>query len=168
MDAPMNELYGKARCRNSDNGLLLESNRLKRLLLELLDIPVDALQLLRNVDSLRAVRRTLVAADAVTRLPQFRNTAVVSDQVGPSGLPIIFVLCADRNIPLVEAFVVVQQDCRNIQPVGAGHAVFAVVARNRVELHHHRGHPLQKSEFFLAERLERTVCPKVVLNALKL
>ena len=71
-------------------------------LFELLDETVDAAQLLGNFDRLRAMRYTLIATDATTCLPEFRNRAVVTDEESPTGLPVSRVLLVLRHIALVQ------------------------------------------------------------------
>ena len=59
-----------------------------------------------------------------------------------------------------------EQDGRDVEPVGAGHAVFTVVAGDRVELHHQVGGLLQEGELLVRERVERAVGGEIVLQVL--
>ena len=89
---------------------------------------VDAVQLVRNVDGLRAMFYALAAADAVAGLAQFGYAAVVADKECPAGFAVVAVLPAGGEVAFIDAFVVMQQYCGDVDAVGAGHAVLAVVA----------------------------------------
>ena len=56
------------------------------------------------------------------------------------------------------------QNCRNIQPVRTGHTIFAVIARNRRELQHQLGCFFQELFFFLIQRFQGRISPKVILQ----
>lgn len=122
------------------------------------------MQLLGDIDALRAVRTALVAADAVVRLTQLRHATVIADKEGSTCGGEMGILLALRQVALVQAFVVVKQDRRNIQPVGAGHTIFAIVAGDSVELHHLCGRLLQECEVLLRERFQRGEIAQIVLQ----
>ena len=71
--------------------LLIGSSELHSLL-QVLCIPVDSVQFLGNIDALRAMVHTLIAADAMAGLPQAGHAAVVAHEKGPPGLAIVSVL----------------------------------------------------------------------------
>ena len=52
---------------------------------------IDAVQLVWNIDALRAVRAALVTADAVTRLSQLRHRAVVAHKERTAGTAIVII-----------------------------------------------------------------------------
>ena len=79
---------------------------------------------------MRAVRGALVASGAMAGLTKFRSAAVIADEEGPAGFAVVLVLTAFGDIALIDASVVVQQNGRDVQSVGARHAIFAVVAWN--------------------------------------
>ena len=85
---------------------------------------VDAVELGGDVDLLGAVGGALAAADAMVGLAELRDAAVVAYQEGAAGLPVVLSLVGFGDVPLVDAFVVVEEDSRDVEPVGAGHAVF--------------------------------------------
>ena len=103
---------------------------LKGFLLQCFHKPVYFLQFRRDVDALRTVRVALAATGATVGLAETGNTAVIAYQEGAACLAVILVLAVLRHVALVDAAVVVQQDGWNIQPIGARHTVFAVVARH--------------------------------------
>ena len=71
-----------------------------------------------------------VASDAMVRLAQFRDTPVIAYQIGPTCLAVIFIQHTLRDIAFVQAFVVMEQDGRNIETIRTRHTIFAVVARD--------------------------------------
>ena len=105
-------------------GLLLFS------LLQLLHKLIDAGELLRDVDILRAMRIALTAVYAMVSLTKRRYGAVVADEVDATSLLIVLRLLALRHITLVHAFVIVGKDARNVNAVRTRHTVFAVVTRH--------------------------------------
>ena len=112
---------------------------LKGFLLQCFHKPVYFLQFRRDVDALRTVRVALAATGATVGLAETGNTAVIAYQEGAACLAVILVLAVLRHVALVDAAVVVQQDGWNIQPIGARHTVFAVVARHGGVLQHSLG-----------------------------
>ena len=59
-----------------------------------------------------------------------------------------------------------EQNGRNVQTIRAGHTILAVVAGNRVELHHPCSRLLQELEILLRQRLQWSVGAQVVLQML--
>ena len=112
------------------------------------------------------MRTALVATDAVVRLTQFGHAAVIADKEGATCGGEMGILLALRQVALGQAFVVVQQDRRNIQSVRAGHTIFAIVAGDGVELHHLCGRLLQEGEVLLRERFQRGEVAQIVLQVL--
>ena len=104
-------------------GLLLFS------LLQLLHKLIDAGELLRDVDILRAMRIALTAVYAMVSLTKRRYGAVVADEVDATSLLIVLRLLALRHITLVHALVVVGEDAWDINTVRTRHTILAVVAR---------------------------------------
>lgn len=68
--------------------------------------------------------------DAMVGLPQARHRTVVPHQKGAPCLPVGAVARRRGHPSFVDALVEVEQNARDVEPVGAGHAVLAVVARN--------------------------------------
>lgn len=68
------------------------------------------MQLVRDIDRLRAMRGALIAADAMTRLPKLRHGAVITHQIGAACLGIIGRLNVFGDHTLIDALVVMQQD----------------------------------------------------------
>lgn len=110
-----------------------------RVSLERLYVSVDPMEFGRNIYRLRTVRRALIAAYTVTRLAKSGHGPVIADKECSPGLGVILVLTVLRHIPLVHALVVVKKYGRNIDTVGAWHAVLAVVAGHSGILHHQIG-----------------------------
>lgn len=125
--------------------------------LQLFHITINPLHLLWNIYSLRAMRAALVAADAMVGLAKFRNAAVVAYQVGTAGFAILLVLRVFDYVSFIEAFVVMQEDGRDIDAVRAGHAIFAVVAGDGVVLHHHGSGILQEAEIIFGQYVQGSI-----------
>ena len=102
----------------------------------------------------------------MARLTQFRDTAVISHEKGPACFPVILLLHAFRDVSLIQTFIVMEQNGRNVQTIRAGHTILAVVAGNRVELHHPCSRLLQELEIVLRQRLQGSVGAQVVLQML--
>ena len=115
------------------------------------------MQLARDVDALRAVFVALAASGAMVSLTQCRDCAVIADQIRTACLAVVLGFAAVCDIPFIHAFVVMQEDGRDVDAVRARHAVFAVVARYRRVGHHQLRRFLQKIEFFLVEGNKRGV-----------
>lgn len=124
------------------------------------------MQLGGYVDTLRTVGNALVAAYAVARLTEFRHTAVVPHKKSAARPAEVFVLNIFGDISLVETFVVVQQNGRYVESVGAWHAVFAVVTRNSVVLHHLGSRILQEAEIIGGKRLQGSIGAQIILKML--
>ena len=97
---------------------------------------VYALHFLGNVDALRAVYVALPATDAVVGLPETRHAAVVPHQERPTRLTVTLALRRGDDVALVHTLVVMQQHRRDVDAIGARHAVLAVVARDGGVLQH--------------------------------
>ena len=67
---------------------------------------IDALHLLRDVDTLRAIGRTLIAPDAMAGLPQSWYTAVITNQESLSCLVVIFIMSVSWHISLIDTFII--------------------------------------------------------------
>lgn len=127
---------------------------------------VDSAHLFRDIDTLRTVRATLVAAYAVTCLTQFRHASVIAHEERTASTAEILVLNARRDITLVEALVVMKQNRRNVKSVRTRHAILAVVTRNRVILHHLGCRILQEAEIIGGKCLQRGVSAQIILKML--
>lgn len=149
-------------------GCCLEGEWSDGVLLEAFHILVDALEFGGDVDALGAVGRALAAADAVACLAQFRDTPVVANQEGATGLPVIGIAAALRQIVVVDALVVVHQDRRDVDAVGTRHAVLAVVAGDGVHGYHLLRHFLQEPQLVSRQRLKRSETSQIVLQMLHL
>ena len=131
-----------------------EKGTLQRILLEFFDVTVDALKFTRDGNRLRAVGEAFAAVDAVFRLAEGRDGPVVTDQVGPLELLIIFLFLCLRVAAFRDGCVVVFEDAGDVDAPRAWHAVFAVGAVDGGVFHHLGGHPFQEIQFFFGEGLE--------------
>lgn len=68
---------------------------------------VDALHFFRDIDALRTMMHTLVAAGAMVCLPQTGDGAVVAHEESTASLTVVLRLLVFRNISLVDTFIVV-------------------------------------------------------------
>lgn len=127
---------------------------------------VNPLHLLRDVDALRTVGRTLVAPDTVAGLAELRHAAVVTDKESAAGTAVVLVLTAAGHIPLVDTFVVMQQDGGYVYSVRTRHTILAVVARDGLILHHQVCRFLQEGELIFRQRMQRRIGAQVVLQML--
>ena len=100
------------------------------LLLKILNEAVDALQLTWNVNPLRTMLDTLLAVYTMVCLSQFGHRTVVAYEECPTRFAVVRVLRCEWHTSLVDTFVKMQQYSRNVQPIRAGHAIFAIVAGN--------------------------------------
>lgn len=126
---------------------------------------VNPLHLLRDVDALRTVGRTLVAPDTVAGLAELRHAAVVTDKESAAGTAVVL-LTAAGHIPLVDALVVMQQDGGYVYSVRTRHTILAVVARDGLILHHQVCRFLQEGELIFRQRMQRRIGAQVVLQML--
>ena len=124
------------------------------------------MKLRRDVDALRAMLHTLAATGAVVGLPQLRHRTIVAYQIGAPHLFISLVLAALWHIALVDALVIMQQYSRNVDSVGARHAILAVVARNRRVFQHQLRRLFQIVIILLSQRDKRRICKDIVLKML--
>lgn len=83
------------------------------------------MQLIWNLDSLRAVDHALAAADAMVGLAESRDCLIIACEVQPAGLPVTRILSIRSHGPLSNAFVVMLEDSGNINAVRTWHTVFA-------------------------------------------
>ena len=88
--------------------MLLNVRRLQSVAFQLLNVGADLMDLVRNVDALRAVGHAGVAADASVSLAEFRNGPVVADKICPSCLSVILICRIMSDISFVDAFVVMK------------------------------------------------------------
>lgn len=126
---------------------------------------VNPLHLLRDVDALRTVGRTLVAPDTVAGLAELRHAAVVTDKESAAGTAVVL-LTAAGHIPLVDALVVMQQDGGYVYSVRARHTILAVVARDGLILHHQVCRFLQEGKLIVRQGMQRRIGAQVVLQML--
>lgn len=108
------------------------------------------MQFIRYIYTLWAMWTALSATDAVAGLTQLGYATIITDKKGPACPIIVLIPAACGYVIFVEAFVVMQQDGRNVYTVWAGHTIFAVVAGYGVKLHHLRGRVLQEAEFIVS------------------
>ena len=69
-----------------------------------------------------------------------------------------------RQITLLDTFVVVHEDGRNVDAVGAGHAVLAVVAGDGVVTHDFVGDAVEELLLLVGQLLQRGVGAQVLLE----
>ena len=127
---------------------------LQQILAEILDVAVDAVELVGDGDALGAVVEAGAAADAVVGLAERRDGPVVADEVGPFELPVILLPAALGVAALGHGRVVVLEDAGDVDAPGTGHAVLAVGAVDERELLVLHGHTLHELQLFLCQRLE--------------
>lgn len=130
------------------------------------DKSIDTMNLFRDIDRLRAMRRTLVTPDTVIRLPELGHTAIVPHQKSPPGLPVTLVPAVLRHIPLIDTLIIMQQNSRNIDPVRARHTIFTIVTGNRRILHHQVRRLVQKPGFLLRQRYQGRISADIILQML--
>ena len=102
----------------------------------------------------------------MARLPEFGNRAVVTDEERPAGLPVAGVLPVLGHVAFVHAAVVVGEDRRDVQPVGAGHAVLALGAGHGGVFEHQLRGIFEQCQFPVSAGFERRVGADVVLQVL--
>ena len=127
---------------------------------------VNPLHLFRDVNALRTVWRALVASDAMAGLAELRHAAVVTDKESAASAAVVLVLTVTGHIPLVDTFVVMQQDGGYVYPVWAGHTILAVVAGDGLVLHHQGCRLLQEGKFVIRQRMQGRIGAQVVLQML--
>ena len=112
------------------------------------------------------MRITLGTTYAMIRLTQAGHTAVVAHEKGTAGFPVVVIPLVAGHVPFVDTFIIMQQDAGDVQPVGAGHAIVAVVAGDSLVLHHQVGGLLQEGELFVRQGLQGRIGAQVVLQML--
>ena len=78
---------------------------------------VNPLHLLRDVDALRTVGRTLVAPDAMAGLAELRHAAVIVHKECTTGASVVLILSVAGHISLVDALVIMQEDGGDVYSV---------------------------------------------------
>ena len=122
-------------------------------LFQFFDIIVNAMQFFRNINTLRTMRAALVASRAMVGLAELGYASVIADQIDAPCLFVIVIFSARNDIPFVQAFVVMQQDSRNIYAIRARHTILAIVTWDCFVLHHHGSGFLQEFQFLFRQRL---------------
>ena len=102
----------------------------------------------------------------MARLPEFGNRAVVTDEERPAGLPVAGVLPVLGHVAFVHAAVVVGEDRRDVQPVGAGHAVLALGAGHGGVFEHQLRGIFEQRQFLAGAGFERRIGADIVLKVL--
>ena len=95
---------------------------------------VYALELVGDLDALRAVRHTLAAGNTVVCLTECWNRLVIIAQIFLAELLVVFLFPALGVFLLSDALVVVCEDFRNVDSVRARHTVVAVRTVDHREL----------------------------------
>ena len=103
----------------------------------------------------------------MARLPEFGNRAVVTDEERPAGLPVAGVLPVLGHIAFVHAAVVVGEDRRDVQPIGAGHAVLTLGAGHGGVFEHQLRGIFEQRQFLAGAGFERRIGADIVLQVLK-
>lgn len=99
--------------------------------LQTLDILVNAAQLPRNGNTLRAMRCALVTANAMACLTEFGYTAVIADQKSlPRTEKRSINIIGSGDIAFRNTFVVMREYGGNIYSVRTWHTIIASRARN--------------------------------------
>lgn len=97
-------------------------------MLEFFNKIIYTLEFAGDVYLLRAVGYALATLDAVVCLTEARHAAVIANQEGTPCLLIVLCLLAFWNIALVDTFIIVYENAWDVEAIGAGHTVFAVIA----------------------------------------
>ena len=134
--------------------------------LECLDIIVNAFHFFGNLDALWAMLDTLSAADAVVGLAQLGYATIIPDEEGLAGTGIVGILAVSRQIILGNALVVVGEHARDIDTIGARHAVFAVIAGNGIVVHNLLSDAIKEFLIFVVKFLERAIGTQILLEVL--
>ena len=124
---------------------------------------VYPLHLLGDVDALRTVGRALVASDAMAGLAETGHTAVITYEERTTGTAVVLILTVTGHIPLVDTFIIMQQDGRNVDAVRARHTILTVVAGDCLVLHHQVCRFLQESKLIVRQRVQGRISAQVVL-----
>ncbi len=118
---------------------------------------------LGDVDALRAMGHTMAATDAMAGLAKLGNGAVVADEEGPTATPVLGIALALLRIALyvgqvavLNTFIIMREDGRDVQPVGAGHTVVALVAGNGIEVIDVLGYLHEEGILFFRDGFQRS------------
>ncbi len=120
------------------------------------------MQLGRYLDFLRTVAHTSSAGYTTVGLTQAWNSAVISVEECPALAGIVGIGGVVGLVAVDNAAVVVRENRRYVNAVGAGHAVVAVIAGYGVVASYLVGGTGEESVFFIADWLERRICGEVV------
>ena len=83
-----------------------------------------------DVDALRTMAEAFATRGALRRLTFAGNRTVVAREKTATGFGIVLCIGRLRHRTLIEAFVVMREYTRNVQPIGTRHAILAFDAGN--------------------------------------
>ena len=106
----------------------------------------------------------MVAANAVVGLSKAWHAAVVAHKESLARLGVLGVLAVLNHKSLVDTFIVMAENARNIESVGARHTILAGVARHHRERRVKVGYLRKQVQIVVRQRFERRVCPDIVLK----
>ena len=138
----------------------------QRVLLQPLHVLVDALELTRDVDALGTFLYAGAAADAMVGLTEGRDGLVVLVEERAAQLGVLRVLAVGRQGHLGDTPVVVGEDGGDVDAVGTGHAVLAVVAGDERVLLDELGSLEEEVTLLVGEGYEGAEGVEVVLQVL--
>ena len=124
---------------------------------EFFDICGNAVEFMRNLDTLGAMRFALAAADAVVRLPHGLHGTVIADQICTFQTAELLLLPALGDGPFIHASIVMLEDTRDIDSVWTWHAIFAVRTPHYRVVRHQPGDFLEQLYLLIRQWLEVTV-----------
>ena len=120
------------------------------------------MQLGRNFYTLRTMAHARSAGNAAVGLAKPWHRAVIAVEEGPALGDIVGVGCIGRLVAVDDTAVIVRQDCRYVEAVGARHTVVAIVAWYGIVAQYLVGGAGQESVFLGTDWLEGRICSKVV------
>ena len=139
----------------------------QRVAAQCLHVVADLIQLPGDANALWAVGRTLSTLYAVVGLSQPRNRTVQPDEVIAAQRLVVLVSAVGRQQALILALVIVYEDGRDVNAVGARHTVLTVVAGNILQTNDSLCNLLVKvTHLRLLKRNQRTIRQQVVLEML--
>ena len=134
-------------------------------MLQILDKVADLVQFAGDANVLWTMGFALSAADAVVGLTQTRYGTVESDEVVATQFPILFIHLQTGQRAFVLTLIIMYKDSWNVNTIGTGHTVFAVIAGDGLETNDTLGHVfVQVGLLLFRQRLQRTIGEQVVFQ----
>ena len=129
---------------------------------QLFDYSIYSCQLVRYLDTLRAMRLAFAACYTALRLTETGHIAVVSYKKGTARTLVFRIHIPRRDIAGIDAAVVMLEYRRNVYSIRAWHAVFAVRTSDSRIRQYDPGCMVKKSDLVVSKRLQRRICAQIV------